>query len=79
MIRCKFSVTKKIESATTTGNEFQVEMPAVTDGSEENKEFFKYTPNGKLKLSVLGPEAAALLVVGDEFYLDITPCEDLDN
>lgn len=78
MIRCKFNVSKKTEIATTTGNEFKVEMTAITDGSEENKEFFKYTPSGKLSLGVLKPEQAVGLVVGDEYYIDITPCESED-
>ena len=72
MIRCKFIASKKVETATATGNEFQVEMTAVTDGSDENKEFFKYTPSGKIKLGVLEPEQADKFVVGDEYYLDIT-------
>lgn len=73
MIRCKFIASKKTEVATTTGNEFQVEMTAVTDGSEENQEFFKYTPSGKIKLGVLEPKQADKFIVGDEYYLDITP------
>lgn len=78
MIRCKFSVSKKVETATATGNEFKVELIAVTDGSEENKEFFKYTPSGKLSLGILEPEQADKLVVSDEYYIDITPCESED-
>ncbi len=72
MIRCKFIASKKTEVATATGNEFQVEMTAVTDGSDENKEFFKYTPSGKLKLGVLEPEQADKFIVGSEYYLDIS-------
>ena len=78
MIRCKFSVSKKTETATATGNEFKVELTVVTDGSEENQEFFKYTPNGKLSLGILEPEQADKLVVSEECYIDITPIEDKD-
>ncbi len=78
MTRCKFNVSKKTETATATGNEFIVELTAVTDGSEENQEFFKYTPSGKLKLGVLEPKQASNFVVGQEYYIDITPCESED-
>lgn len=74
-IRCKFQATKKTEVATTTGNEFKVELTVVTDGSDENKEFFKYTPSGKLGLGVLEPKQAAFFMVGDEYYIDITPVD----
>ena len=72
---CKFEVVKKIETFTVTGNEFQVDLSAVTDGSEENKEFFKYTPNGKLKLGLLEPKQAAAFVVGEQYLVEITPAE----
>ena len=75
MIRCKFQVSKKTEKATATGNEFTVELTAVTDGSEENQEFFKYTPSGKMSLGILAPEQADKLVVSEECFIDITPCE----
>jgi len=42
----------------------------VTDGSEENKEFFKWTPGGKLELAVLKNQ---YFVPGREYYVDITP------
>ncbi len=75
MIRVKFEATKKVETSTATGNEFKVEMTTVTDGSDENKEFFKYTPSGKIALGILGPESDNLFVVGEYYFIDITPCD----
>lgn len=57
-----------------------VELSAVTGGSEENKEFFKWTPGGKLTLPNLHKAPASIFVPGQEYYIDITlatpPTED---
>ena len=67
-VRAKFkccSVVKNDEHAT-------IRLDAVTNGSEENKEFFKYTPSGSLALYCVNAAASEQFVEGAEYYLDIT-------
>ena len=49
-----------------------IKMYPVTDGSEENKEFFANTPQGTLELGVLNTEAAKYFELEKEYYLDFT-------
>ena len=42
-------------------------------GSEENKEFFKWTPGGTVQFNVMNLAAAANFEIGKEYYLDFTP------
>jgi hypothetical protein len=51
----------------------EVELGAVCAGSEENNKYFKWTPNGRITLGILNPEAAAIFEVGKEYYVDFTP------
>jgi hypothetical protein len=44
---------------------------AVTSGSEENKQFFKYTPGGIFQFYTINAEAAAQFEIGKEYYIDI--------
>ncbi len=70
MIRAKFkvnSILQKVEGC-------EIEMFPVITGSEENKSFFKYTPAGQLKMSVVNIEVAEQFKPGDEFYIDFTKC-----
>lgn len=45
-------------------------MSAVSSGSTENEEFFRYTPSADLRLQTINEEAAKNFEVGDEFYID---------
>ena len=69
MTRCKFKVTSKNEMECGFG----VEMSAVMSGSEENKIFFKHTPNARFSLQSLEAKTAELFKVGKEYYIDISP------
>jgi hypothetical protein len=53
----------------------EVELAAVYDGSDEYKKYFRCTPNGKITLGILNPEAAAIFEPGREYYVDFTPAE----
>lgn len=66
MVRAKFMVTE-----TTCG---RVRLQAVTDDSEENKQFFEATPAGDIDLQVVSADTVARFEVGQEFYVDFTPC-----
>lgn len=72
MIRAKFnvqSITKHFGGGVT------VKLQPVTTGSEENKNFWKYTPSGELTMNIHG-EASDMFNVGQEFYLDFTPASE---
>jgi hypothetical protein len=67
-VRAKFFVNKKIE----TTNGFEILLDVVVGGSEENKEFFKYTPSGQLHVSLVKKETADFFEIGKEYFLDFT-------
>lgn len=67
-VRAKFYVAEKTQ--TTSGD--RVVLQAVCRG-EENKQWSKYTPSGRIELSVLNEVAVEQFVVGDEMYVDFTP------
>lgn len=73
MLRAKFRVDE------LTGNEdmteFTVKMSAVTDGSEENNDFNKYTPSGYHEMYVDNPKAKDFFKEGDEYYFDISKAD----
>lgn len=43
------------------------------DGKNEDNDFARYTPSGKLEMSVTNPELAGTIAPGQEFYVDFTP------
>ena len=69
-VRAKFKCTQITE---TEGGLKTVKLMPVSSGSEENKQFFKYTPAGSIDLSTVNPEAAAQFVPGREYFVDFTP------
>ena len=71
MVRAKFRCGKKEEDI----NGFVIYMQPVTEGSEENKQFFKWTPWGELKMGTVNQYAADQFIVGKEYYLDIILAE----
>jgi hypothetical protein len=78
-VRAKFKVNKKTEMLGWSGiqNEVMVTvtMNPVTSGSEENKEFYKYTPSGSLDISVMPKSVADFFELGKEYYLDFIRAE----
>ena len=72
IVRCKYtcqSVTKRKHWQQKDRFLFEAEFSAVTDGSEENKKFFEYTPSGTLKI---GTYKEDLFEPGKDYYLDIS-------
>lgn len=64
--RCKF----KCDTVTEHGSgELSASFSAVTSGSDENKDFWKYTPSGSLTLQCLNPSVE--FEPGKEYYIDI--------
>lgn len=74
--RCKFhcaSVTKRSNRGDAENPVvFEATFNAVYGDSEENKQFFKWTPTGQLSLGVYKQD---IFEPGKDYYLDITPCE----
>lgn len=69
MIRCKFLCCKRIVSEDGSA---QIGLGAVIEGSDENKEFFKWTPAGNLEFFSVNPAAAEKLELGKFYYVDIS-------
>lgn len=73
-VRVKFEVTRIEPVGGESGT--HIYLLAVTEGSKENKSFFKYTPSGEISLLTINDEAAKEFgKVGDEFYVDFTKAE----
>jgi hypothetical protein len=66
-VRAKFKCIQVTQTETGIG----VKLHAVTDGSKENKEFFKWTPCGVLDMATINDEAAKEFIVGKQYYIDI--------
>jgi hypothetical protein len=82
MVRAKFTVNRIERSQEwNTKKELQtIVMSPVTghgeDGkSDENKQFWAYTPSGEIKLGTVNAEAAAMFELGKSYYVDFTPAE----
>lgn len=75
MVRAKF----KCDTITTERNAYgefdKITFRAVSDGSEENKAFWKATPSGTLEMQCVNKEATAQFTPGASYYLDFTPAE----
>ena len=68
--RCKFycESVAKIWNAWDKKFVYKATFRAVTSGSEENKKFFAYTPQGELSVTV---NDDVIFESGKEYYLDI--------
>jgi hypothetical protein len=72
-MRCKMTV--QTVSRDNDGGASIVLLP-VTSGSDENKQFWKYTPSGRLELQVLNHSAVEGVAEGQSYYVDLTLAED---
>lgn len=76
MVRTKFKVESyetRLESSAPGADELRsVKLTAVYGDSEENKKFFKWTPNGRIEIGMLNPEAWKQFPLGAEIYVDFT-------
>lgn len=71
-VRAKFSVQNKNETA----DGHQVVLMAVMGNSKENKEFFKYTPAGRIEMGLLVDKTAGFFKPGKNYYVDFTEAPD---
>ena len=51
---------------------FEIKLTPVSDGSEENKGFYKYTPSGEILLGIVSAPSAKAFIVGKEYYVEFT-------
>ena len=66
----------KVGSTTNFGNNnVQANLSAVTNDSEENKSFSKYTPNASLQMHITNPEALDFFEPGEEYILEFRKAE----
>ena len=74
MVRCKFQCTNILPVQDVNGKEEgkRIYLAPVTCGSEENKQFFAYTPYGTVDFGTVNAEAAKQFEVGKEYYVDFT-------
>lgn len=68
-VRAKF----KVESKLIDVNGTTINLVPVIGPSEENKNFYKWTPSGNIKLTVVKDETAVQFIIGDDYYVDFTP------
>jgi hypothetical protein len=74
MVRAKFTCTDKVQN-NDNGEIEKIRFEAVTCGSKENEQFFKYTPYGKLDMNTINKAAADQFEVGKQYYIDISPAD----
>lgn len=68
-MRCKVYCSYKQEA-----NEgVHLHFTPVVEGSEENKQFFRWTPGGQVMFYTVNKEAAAKFEHGKQYYVDFTP------
>lgn len=75
-VRAKFKVSRYETSLQNNEELRTVHLSAVYDGSPENKEFFKWTPNGKIEIGMLNESAWRQFPLGREVYVDFTNAAD---
>lgn len=66
-MRCKMVLSFKDEQ------HHQLYFNVVYSGSEENKQFFKFTPGGMINLNVVNDAVFDSLVQGQEYFVDFSP------
>ncbi len=72
MVRAKF-VVSKYETYLNAGEELRsIHLSAVTSGSDENKQFFRWTPSGSIQIGTLNRSAWEQFPLGREVYVDFT-------
>jgi len=74
-VKAKFKVDA-IERTKYSEKELQtIKLSPVTSGSDENKQFWAFTPCGSITLGMVNAEAASQFELGAEYYVDFTKAE----
>jgi hypothetical protein len=75
--RCKFRLDSMTHHANYTGK--TLVFSAVSEATKtipEDQAFTKYTPTGKLEVTIDNPAVSPMLKVGGFYYLDLTLIEE---
>lgn len=72
MIRAKFKVDSVLSTFVGKDRGYIVSLTPVVSGSEENSQFYKYTPSGSITLSTINAFSAQEFQAGGEFYVEFT-------
>lgn len=67
----------KVSSVEDFGQFRVVKLAAVSATSEENMDWSKWTPSGKIEMSITNPDAFNQFAAGDDFYLTFTKAENV--
>lgn len=76
-VRAKFicnAIKKQKFSKQDVGSATVILSP-VTSGSDENKEFWQYTPSGHLEMNIKNEAAEKYFELGEEYYLTFEKAE----
>lgn len=71
-VRAKFKVQYVEQTQNDSEGGGRVALEPVYTGSDENREFFRWTPGGSILLSTVNQTALDQFRPGDEFYVDFT-------
>jgi S-adenosylmethionine hydrolase len=78
-VRAKFFVTEVKHTGTPGSDPYATIVMAPIHGSygdgKENESWSKYTPSGKLEMSITNPDAIDQFSVGQAYWLDISPVD----
>ncbi|MET3527282.1 hypothetical protein [Phenylobacterium koreense] len=76
-VRAKFYVQKieHVYTGPTSGDCANIILSPVYGDGSDNAAWSKWTPNGKLEMTVTNPAAIAQFELGKSYYLDFTPVE----
>lgn len=76
-VRAKFRVNSYETTLNHGDNEEMrtIKLSAVMSGSDENKRFFKWTPNGTISIGILNRSAWEKFPLGAEVFVDFTVAE----
>lgn len=77
VLRAKMNVIEVTHSLNADGSTDQekVKLQAVYTGSDENREWAKYTPSANFEIWINNKAAFNKLSKGHEFYVDFIPAE----
>ena len=75
--RCKFRVTNVSEPFVGPERQQQITLAAqyCPDTVPEDRNFSKFTPNGKMEFTVTNPAVIDRFKPGQEYYIDLIPVE----
>lgn len=75
IVRAKFRCVATNKSDYGAGPQDTVILQPVTSG-QGNESWSKWTPAGKLEMTITNPEAVAKFELGKSYFLDFTPADE---